>query len=328
MKWYYKALIGLGGLIVVGLMCFIVYNQISIKNQQNAMQNQLIEQKELTDGIMRSQNSVVTKDDLVKMIKENNIDLDAIQKDLDLLHAEIAAVNIMVAKSQGQHGSNIPTTPGTGTNPNPVDPSNPDPYDYMKRQQTLSLFEQFSGMKIPFGSVGFSAWQEKPWDFDIKAREYHVATVVGKDEDGRNHFYNKFTVKVDGKDYEVPITSAVSEQALPEPKWHWWNPKIFLTAGGGINMTSLPVNGNFNAGVTFGFMDWGRLKASPDISVLQTGVGYSSNENEFAVIINPVAFNIGNAADFDPLKNTYIGPSVQITHTGQVFGGANVSIGF
>ncbi len=328
MKLSTKILIGIGCFLVIGLIGFIIYNQIMIRNQQTAMQNQMIEQKELADNIMRSQNNVVTKDDLVKMIKDNNIDLDAIQKDLDLLHAEIAAVNIMVAKSQGQHGTNIPTTPGTGTNPKPVDPSNPDPFDYMKRQQTLSLFEQFGGTKIPFGSVGFSAWQEKPWDFDIKAREYHVATVVGTDENERKHFYNKFTIKVDGKDYEVPITSAVTEQTLPEPKWHWWNPKVFLTAGGGINVTSLPVSGTANIGATFGFMSYGRYRPTPDISVLQTGIGYSTNDNEFAVIINPVAFNIGNAVNTDVLKNTYIGPSVQISHTGQVFVGPQVSVGF
>jgi hypothetical protein len=231
-------------------------------------------------------------------------------------------------KSQRQYANNIPTTPGTVTNPNPVDPANPDPFGYMQRQQSLAISEQFQGLSIPFGSVGFSAWQEKPWNIDIFAREYHVNTVVGKDENGRSHFYNKFSIKTNGQEYEVPITTAISQQTLPEPKWYWWNPQLFLTAGGSINVTELPVNGTFNAGMTFGFMSWGKFRYAPDISVLQAGVGYSSNSNEFAVIINPVAFNIGNAVDADILGNTYLGPSLQVTHTGNVFAGTNLSIGF
>jgi len=328
MKLSTKILIGIGCFLIVGLFGFMVYNQIKIQQSQEAMQYQLIEQKELADGIMRSQNSVVTKDELIKAIKDNNIDLSAIQKDLDALHAEVAAINTMVARSQGQHGTNIPTTPGPNTNPNPVDPANPDPHGYLKRQQTLALFEQFAGVRIPFGSVGFSAWQKDPWNVDIDSREYRVHTVEGKDDNGRVYHYNKFQVRVNGKDYTVPIASSTTTQIVPEPKWSWWNPKLFLTAGGGINVTELPVNGSFNAGATFGFMSWGRFNQTPDISVMQAGVGYSSNNHEFAVIINPVAFNIGNAVDTDVLRNTYFGPSLQVTHTGEVFAGANLSLGF
>jgi len=328
MKLSTKILIGLGAFLVVLTFAFMIFNQIKMQQQQESIQNQLIEQKELADGIMRSQNSIVTKDDLIKAIKENNLDLDAIQKDLNSLRADLKAVNTLISQSQGQVASNIPSTPGTVTNPNPVDPTNPDPYGYLQRQQTLALLEQFPGIQIPFGNVGFSAWQQLPWNIDVPAREYKVSTVVGQDENGRNHFYNKFSIKVEGEEYTVPITSSISEQTAPEAKWHWWNPKLFLTAGGGINVTELPVNGNFNAGLTFGFMSWGAFKQTPDISVLQAGVGYSSNNSEFAVIINPVAFNIGNVADTSVLKNTYVGPSLQITPSGEVFAGINGSVGF
>lgn len=329
MSLYTKIIIGIVSLLVICTLGFIVFKQMEISNRQIAIQTQMLEQKELVDGIVRSQNSWATRDDVEKFVKDNNINLEAIKEDLDKLQAEITAVNIAVAKSSGQHGTNIPTTPGPGTNPNPVDPTDPDPFGYMKKQQTLVLNEHFGNNKVPIGSVGFSAWQKEPWNIDIKEREYHLATVVGTDENKRNYFYNKFTIKTNGKEYEVPITSATTKQVYPEAKWSWWNPKLFLTAGGGINVTNIaPVNGTFNAGATFGFMSWGKYNQTPDISVLQTGIGYSSNENEFAVIVNPIAFNIGNAIETDVLKNTYIGPSMQITHTGQIFAGANISLGF
>lgn len=328
MKWYIKVLIGLGSLLVIGTLGFMVFKQIEISDRQKAIETQVVEQKQLVDGIVRSQSSWTTREDMEKFIKDNNVNLDAIKEDLAKLDAEVAAVNLIVAVSQGQHGTHIPTTPGPGTNPNPVDPKNPDPYGYMQRQQTLALEENFGSVRIPIGVVGFSGWQERPWNVDIAGREYHVTTVEGRDENNRAYFYNKFTVKVDGKEYIVPITSAITKQVFPEAKWHWWNPKVFLTAGGGINVTELPVNGTFNAGATFGFMSWGRYRSNPDISVGQVGIGYSSNDNEFAVIVNPVAFNIGNAIGTEVLANTYVGPSLQITHTGKVFTGVNVSIGF
>lgn len=328
MKWYHNLFIITLVIALISALGFIIYKQIEISQKQELIESQIVEQKQLVDGIMRSQSSWATKEDVESFVKSNNVNLEAIKEDLDKLNAKITAVNVILASSKPQHGTHIPTTPGPNTNPNPVDPKNPDPYGYLNQQQVLELEEDFSSIKVPIGTVGFSAWQKEPWNIDIDGREYKVTTVQGLDKDGKTLFYNKVTVKVKDKEYDIPITTAITKQVIPEAEWSWWNPKVFLTAGGSINVTELPVNGTFNAGLTFGFMSYGKFNATPDISILQAGVGYSSNDSEFAVIINPVAFNIGNAADTDILKNTYIGPSVQITHTGEVFTGANISVGF
>lgn len=331
-----RILIIIGVILLIGGVGFIIFKEIENSQRQDAIQKQMVAQKELIDGIVRSQSQYTTKEDLEKFIKDNNVNLKAIQDDLDKLDANITAANVAIANSQGQHGINIPSTGTGGTNPTPNPPTcsdgkpcpNADPFGYNVKEQTLALNENFGTTQVPFGQVGFSAWQQKPWSVDIKPRQYSLVNVIGKDENERLYVYNKFSVNVDGKTYNVPITSAETKQEYPTAKFSFWNPRLFITAGGGINATELPVNGNFNAGATIGIMSYGKYKSAPDISILQVGAGYSSNNNDFAVIINPVSFNIGSVLPTNSLiKNTYIGPSVQITPSGNVFVGANLSVG-
>lgn len=322
-----KIFIWFGAITLVGALGFIIYNQIENSKRQYAIEQNIAAQKQLIDGIVRSQASWATRDDVEKFIKDSGINLQAIQKDLDKLHANVSTVNVAVATSKEQHNTNIPTTFGPVVNPNPVDPKNPDPYGYSKQQQTLNLDENFGNVKLPIGSVGFSAWQKEPWNYDIKTREYHLNTVVGTDENQRQFFYNKFVVKVDGKDYEVPINSAITQQVYPEAKWSWWNPRFYLTTGGSINLTQAPIQGSANVGATIGLMSYGRFKTTPAISILQLGGGYATGTQRPIFILNPVNINIGGILPKGLINSTYAGPSTQIDTHGNVFVGANLSVG-
>lgn len=323
-----KILIFAGAALIIGLFGFTIYKLNEISNRQIAIETQVIAQRELVDGIMRSQNQYATKDDIDKFIKDNGVNLKAIQSDLDNLHAEISSVNVILVNSAGQHGTNIPSTGGGGTNPNPVNPNNPDPFGYMKKEQVLQLNEKFGALDVPFGKVGFSAWQEKPWSINISPRQYKVVNVVGTDENQRNYFYNKFSVNVDNKDYDIKITTAETKQEFPEAKFSFWNPRLFLTAGGGVNVTSAPPQGSANAGVTLGIMSYGQFKTNPAISVLQLGIGYETSSQRPVAIINPVNFNIGGILPKGLANNTYLGPSLQVNTAGNIITGANLSIGF
>lgn len=324
-----KILIWVGAVLTLGILGFIVYKQIEISNKQAAIETQVILQKQLVDNIVRSQSTYASKGDIEQFIKDNGVNLKAIQDDLGKLGAQVDAVNAIVVTSGGQHGSNISST-GTGdTNPNPVDPKDPDPWGYQKKEQSLSLNENFDQTQVPIGKVGFSAWQQSPWSMDILPREYHVINVIGKDENERDYVYSKFSVKVSDKSYDVKIASAETKQEFPDAKFSFWNPRLFLTTGGGINLSKIdPINGSFNAGGAIGIMSYGKSKPNPDISILQVGAGYESNKSEFGVIINPVNFNVGKLIPTGGLiNNIFIGPSMQITPSGSIFVGANVSVG-
>jgi hypothetical protein len=285
-----------------------------MSRRQEAIEQNVVLQKQLVDGIVRSQASWATREDVEGLIKNSGLNLKAIQKDLDKLNADVSTINIAVATSQGQRGNNVPTIPGSVVNPNPVDPANPDPFGYVKRQQTLSLNERFGTTELPIGSVGFSAWQKEPWNYDIKAREYHLNTVIGTDENERQYFYNKFVIKIDGKDYTVPIQSAVTEQVYPESKFSWWNPRLFLGIGGGLNITQM--QGEFSPNISVSFMSYGRYKTQPDFSILGVGTGYGTISRKLQLILTPVTYNVGQHIPL--MNNTYLGPSIYIGLDGGV----------
>jgi len=318
-----KILIWLGAVLVVGALGFIIYKQFEISNRQLAIEANVVAQKQLVDGLVRSSNTWATRDDVDKFIKDNGLNLKAIQDDLDKLHAEVSAVNVAISTSNPQHGVNIPTTPGPVVNPNPVDPKNPDPYGYQKTQQTLALNEDFGTVKVPIGSVGFSAWQKEPWNYDIKGREYHLNTVVGTDENQRQYFYNKFVVKVEGKDYTVPIKTATTEQVYPEAKFSWFNPRLYIGADGAVGVN--PVKGEFTPNVNVQIMSYGRYKTQPDFSILQVGAGYGTVSSRPQLVITPVSYNIGKHIPL--MNNTYIGPSLSVGTDGNVFVGGGIRVG-
>lgn len=322
-----KILIICGTVIGLGLLSYMIYNQEIIKKQQTQLQSQVVAQQQLVDGIMRSQSQYASAADLAKFATDNDLNLKAIQDNLKTLNSQLTSVNVITATSSGQIATNVHST-GTGpVNPNPVPAGVSDPFGFMKAQQQLTLNEDFGALKVPFGTVGFSAWQEAPWSLNILPREYNVDTVVGVDENERQTFYNKFTVKIDSKNYEIPIKTAITKQQLPKATFSFWNPKLFLTAGGGINITSLPVNGSFNVGATLEIMSYGQFHTSPTLSILQLGAGYQSNKNQFTAIINPINYNVGKLIPGNLLNNTYLGPSIQFSPNGDVFVGLNVSIG-
>lgn len=308
-----KILISIGSFLVLAALAFICYKQVEISTRQQAIEAQVISQKQLVDGIVRSQSSWATKDDVDKFIKDNGLNLKAIQEDLDKLHAEITAATTIVVDSHGQYAGNLPSTNTGGSNPKPSDA--PDPYGYLAKQQNLAINEDFGTVKVPIGSVGFSAWQAAPWNIDIKAREYHVSNVVGTDENQKISVYSKFAVKVDGKTYDVPIKTAVTQQVYPTAKFSVFNPRLFLSTNSGVGVRT--VQGEFTPSVNVGIMSYGKYKTQPDFSVLQVGVGFGVVSRKPQVLVSPGAYNVGQHIPL--MRNLYIGPTIGIGTDGNVF---------
>ena len=211
-----KILIICGVVIGLGLLSYMIYNQEVIKKQQTQLQSQVVVQQQLIDGIVRSQSQYASAADLAKFAADNDLNMKAIQDNLKTLNSQLASINVITASSSGQVATNVHST-GTGpVNPNPLSTGISNPFGFMKAQQQLTLNEDFGALKVPFGTVGFSAWQEAPWSLNILPREYNVDTVVGVDENERQTFYNKFTVKIDNKNYDIPIKMATTKQQLPK----------------------------------------------------------------------------------------------------------------
>jgi len=315
-----KILIALGVILVILGLGFIIYKQNEISTRQQAIETQIIRQKELADNIMRSQSGYATKDDIEKFIKDNGVNLKAIQDDLNKLHASISAANTVVVMSSGQTAGNLPSSSTGVVNPTPT---TVDTYGYLKNAQLLNLHEDFSGTPVPIGQVGFSAWQQNPWNINISPRAYKVTNVIGTDDNQRTYVYNKFIVTVDNKDYEVKIAKAETKQEYPTAKWSWWNPRLFIGADGGITVSK--VKGEFTPSLNLGIMSYGQYKTSPDFSVLQVGVGIGVVSQRPQFILTPAAYNIGKHIPL--MNNTYIAPSVQVGTDGSVSIMAGLRVG-
>ena len=312
-----KILVVLSIITIFGLLAFIAFNQIANNKKQLAIESQIVKQKELLDGIVRSQSEYSAKKDLEQFIKDNNINLKAIKEDLAKLKADVNAVNIILVASVGQKAYNMPSSSIGPSNPNPAIDSkckdgtpcpNPDAYGYLKTQQNLDLNEDFGKIKVPVGTVAFSAWQPNPWSIDIKPRDYTILSVVGKDENQRNYFYNKVTVTVAGKSHELPIKSAITKEEYPEAKWSFWNPRLFIGVDGGAGIN--PIVGKFTPSVNLGIMSYGQYKNQPDFSVLGVGVGIDTVSRVPQVSLTPAAYNLGKHIPL--MTNMYIGPSVHV----------------
>ena len=312
---------------------------MNIAKQQDAISHQVLEQKTLIDGIVQSANQYTTKDDLNKFIQQHTSDLKAIQDNLTSLGAQITAANVIVSDSQGQTVNNLPSS-GTGiTNPHPSPPTivncpgggtiscpNSDPFGYQQNQQTLALNEDFNHLQVPLGNVSFSAWEQKPWSINILSREYQIANVIGTDENQRIYVDNKFSVKVGDKIYNLPIASAQTQQIFPSPKWSFFNPQLFIGLDGGIGLTNLPkIQGEFAPNINIGIISYGKYRTQPDLSLLQIGAAYESISKRAALVITPVALNLGTVIPL--IHNTYIGPSVHISTDGNVYGELGLRLG-
>lgn len=332
MKLYQKILIALGGIIVVGLLGVIVYQQFELRQRQETIEQQVVAQKQLADQLVRSQSAYATKDDVNNLIKNSGLSLQQIRDDLAKLSADVSSVNKVVVNSKGVVEDHVSST-GTGQkNTNPTTPTckdgsectGADPFGYQKNEQKLTLTEPFGNTQVPIGDVGFSAWQDKPWSLNVLPRQYSITSVVGTDENERQYFYNKFQVKVGDKTYDLQIAQAQTTQVYPSPKFSWWNPRLFLGMDAGVNFGS-PIRAEFAPNVGLGLMSYGRYKTTPDFSILEIGGGYAMQSKRFQFMLTPFSYNIGRHIPF--MNNTYVGPSIGLSPQGDFSVMAGIRVG-
>lgn len=321
----------LTAIVIIVLICtggFVIYKQIENSRRLDTIQNSIIQQKDLLDNISRAQAQYVSREDLDKFAKEQNINLDAIKKDLESLDAQVKAINTITVISQPQNHTDIPST---DTTPNPTDPNNPvdpknDPYGYLTNVQHLQLNEKFSNVEVPFGIVSFSAFRKNPWDVAVNERQYNVTSVLGMDEDGRHFSYSKLAIITGGKTYDIKIDRNQFVEEYPSAKMHWFNPRLFAQVNGGIGISQLPVKGEFTPAVSVGIMSYGKTRVNPDLSILQVGVGYGTVNRSLEFTISPIQYNFGRHIPL--MANTYGGPVLQVNTNGAVTVGAGLSVGF
>lgn len=327
-----KAIIVTVTVLIISILIVIIKYQYDLLQKQKGIADSVVEMKQLQNGWVRDSARYATKDDLKAFAKSNDVDLGPVKDDLKKLDADITGISRILSKTPGYNGTNLSST---STNPGGVKPPEvkcpdgnviecPDKYGHLKNTQVLELNEPFNKTKIPFGQVKFSSWREKPWDLQIKPREYSVVTVLSTDPDGRHYVHNKFQVGVDNKKYNVPIEKADFIEVYPENEFRF-NPQLMLGLGGGMHLDS-PLRGEVDPNISLSLFSYGKTKINPTFMFLLLGAGYEINDQYFNFMLSPVMYNIGEPIPL--VRNLYLGSSLSVDFKGSfgVFGNIGVNL--
>ena len=335
----YKLIISVLLILLITSVVFIIKLELDAKKRLEFAEQQLIEMKRLQDEIVRAQSKYVSSEDLNNIAKKLDIDLGQIKNDLSGFGASIQGLGKVIASSQGKTVIRAPST-DVSPNPSPNLPTCPDgttcpnvdPFGYLSNSQHLFLSEPFGEKQVPIGTVTFEAWEERPWNYNIFPRNYHLYTVLGEDENGRHYVYNQFKIESNGTVTEVPISTSEFVEKRPEAKFRF-DPHVNLgVAFGAVISTEGDLEADdsrFAAEVQptldVSLFSYGETKVNPTFKFLGLGIGYETQTNTLGFVVNPVDYNLGE--NISLINNFYIGPSVGVDLEGQVFVGAGIRVG-
>jgi len=289
--------------VIITILLFIVKLQYDALNKYKGVEDSIVEMKQLKDNIARNEAKYVTEERLKQFAKESNIDLKPIQDDLKDLNAEIKGINKVTSSTPG---GVFVTLPSTSSEPRKDEaPNEPlDKYGYLKNKQFLKLDEPLSnGKKVPWGQVGFSAWEKNPWEYSVLPRKYTTVNVISTNEDGRHFAHSKMYVEVDGKKENLPISDAKFVEQYPESKFKFY-PRLYLGLNGAWKV---PSQADAIPDLILSLFNFGKLKEKPDWTFLGLGFGYAVDSKQLLFQINPVNYNVSRFIPFT--NNLFVGPS-------------------
>jgi hypothetical protein len=334
-----KLYLSLGLIIAIAMCLYLSCSLISIKKSldlANATINSYDgKMKQMEDSIIRSQSILVTNSQMEKYL--SNLGLDGIKKDIEKLNNKLESVNVVLVKTPGYIGKGITSTgqkpsgnpeipskiPCTDTGGGVITCANPDKFNYLNKEQELSLNETFSSGLVPFGKTSFKAWEEKPWNLQVFPRSYIVKNVVSENEEGETIIYNKFEIEVEGKKYPIDINSSTTVQE-PKSSEFWFNPKLYLGTGVGVVVNN-EVRAEVVPSVEISFFSYGPNKKHSEWSLLNIGLGAHTQQVSPVVTISPVNYNVGDPLPL--LDNLFVGPSIGVDVDGNVSITGGIKVG-
>jgi hypothetical protein len=311
--------------IVIAIMGYVIKTQHDIISSIDHTNK---EQKFLKDNITRIESTILTPEDFDDKLKILNMDLSIVRRDLDSVGGKLDQIIISSNKTPGGSYNGLPSTGTTpidnNTNTNPDCPGCVvDRYGYFSNVQQLDLNEPLSnGDKVPWGSVEFNATKENPWGYNVLPRTYSSEVVLATDASGKKRAYNKMSISVDGKTYDMPKTEVKYYERYPEPQFFLWNPRAMVGFDVGYSThkkaTVMPSAQLF-------ISSYGKTKRNTDFYIGGVGVGYDIETNNYNMVVTPFSYKI--TPDSSVFQNINVGPSVGIDSGGDVYGVVGLRFG-
>jgi len=327
-------------LVVVGFLLLlggIAWGAMFLKQLTDAnvqLKNELIEQKKLTQTLIRSSTKWATKGDLDKSLKAllTPKDLDELKKDIKSLGARLTAVGHTVG-SLGRKVAKLQASDRQGPASAPVavckDDGRPiDVHGYTKRRQTKDLKD---ANNAPIAQATFDASRASPWSYEVYARKFHLVTAVGKKDSGQMSFHHTLKYEVPGQSpklFPIELSSSEYLQIPRSKRFWWWNPRldihffagarVWQFASGPGRPDSIP-----SVGVDLGFSisSYGETKVDSLWRFFRFGGGYDAERQAARFSFAPATINLGNPIPL--LTNLYVGPHAAI----DTAGGLSVALG-
>jgi len=332
-KW--RTIIMIVGVSVAIVLILAVGGLLKKLSDDNAaLRSEVTQFKQLTIDLVRSSTTWATKADLDEKLKNllTKEDRDALQKDLNDLKATLVAVGNTVGSLKSKVSDLEKSTSEGPQNPNPekcADGRLIDTYGYTKAPQ---IKEMTDANEAPLASVSFNAAKEKPWQYNIYEKKFHLTTALGRQENGQLAFYHTLNYDVPSKStkqYKIELTSSEYLQVPESRKMFWWNPVLDIGAFAGANVHSLAIgpgrsDGLFSFGAEFGFSfsSYGYTKVDSLWRFFRLGIGYDAERRAAHFSFAPATFNVG-----DPLPlitNLWLYPYVGIDSGGGLLVGGGI----
>lgn len=307
--------IGLIGLLLVA--GFYGYKLLMAENQ--VLKSDVVEMKKLTDTLIRSSTTWVSKDDIDNKLKSlmTRGDLAALQEDLKKLDSRLTSVGLTVgslARKVAQQERSDSVGPENTVVERCADGKLIDKYEYTKKPQIKLLTDT---NVAPLAEVKFDAASDKPWSYEVYKRNFELITVVGKKESGQLTFHNSLSYKVPDKTgekkYNIELLSSEFIQTPEAVRMFWLNPKLDVNVfvGGRVRQFSGGYGDYENVlslGVDLGvsLSSYGKNKNDSIFRLFRMGVGYDVNRKAAQFSIAPLTFNAGYYLPF--FSNLYLSP--------------------
>ncbi len=332
MSLQFKIILGFVSGSLILLMAFCIKQQRdTIKSLQVITETQQNQQKYLDNNITRIQATLVSKDDFANKLKELDMNLSTINKDLSSIGAKADGIITVQNKTNETIRTKIPSTSTIPLPPVTEDLSckeegcYKDKYSYFKFQQVLSLKDN----NIPLGIVSFDATSPTPWAYKIYAKTYSTSIVLAADKLGNKSAYAKVSIKPeDGTDnsYDLTQTQVTYTEQLPSNQFSWWNPRMMAGFAGGISFGGSGADFSTMPNFQVFTSSYGQFTHNPKFSILGIGLGYNITTQTIPVVISPFSYRIFDGSFF---QNINVGPSfgIDLDFFGRSFVGLQLNLG-
>lgn len=313
--WIFVGIALLAGLIILG---YLAYKSISDKNEQ--LRSEIIQFKQLTETLVRSSNNWTTKDDLRKSLANllTPEDLRALERDIKAQGARLSAVGRTIGVISGRIAKLEESDSVGEENPNVekcADGRLIDTHKYTQRPQNKRLKDSNDAS---VADVSFDASKKTPWNYEVFAKQFKLATIVSQRPSGQYIFHHnlKYSTTADGKkEYPIKITESTFQQTPLESMFYWINPKLDMNLFAGGKVLSFAdgygrKEKTLSLGVDLGLSlsSYGETKLDSWWRFFRFGAGYDAYRNAGRVSFSPAMFNIGKIIPL--ITNMYLTPQV------------------